>query len=1385
MTTLNTVVSVTATEDTAYTYTYASLKLKATDESTDTVAFKITGITSGTLQYGASKLTLDPTQSVLFSTSGISINGGAFVTGSLYWTPPLNANGSINGFTIKASSSTTVATALSATDVPVSFNVTAVNDAPIINSISNMLDAVAGTAKTFLGSDLITHISATDVEGSALSYKITAVSNGTLTVNGSAVSTPYTILSTDSFSWTATTAGTIAGFSIVANDGLLDFVTPTVVNFVVSTPPNSLPQLVGATPSTTILETQTTTPFSSMIIADADSGQTVGATITLSAANGTLSGSGLTVDATNGYLLSAVSPTALTTAIKALVFTPTIVAADGVGTKTTTFTVTATDSFAYGAGTVTNSQTVVAVTTLNDAPTSSGLSVTTFEDTSKTFTVSDFNYVDAESVSLETVQLFSLPTAGTLKYNNVSATLNQEILSANLGLLTFTPALNANGDNYATFQYKVSDGVFYSSAATATINVTAVNDAPVGVNDVNSAVKTLTMTGNVLTNDTDIDVGATKTVSAVGSTAVSSSPVSFAGTYGNLTINADGSYSYLADATKAVVIALKSNMSPLTDTFTYTVSDGALTSTAHLTLTIQGSANNVPVATATAIAMGEDANVAATGTLSANDADGDTLLIKAHVDSSLTFTSDTAITTPLALVGTYGTLTLNSDKTYSYALDITKTQALAQGETTTDSFAYQVDDSRGGYATALIGVTITGANDAPVAVADSLIATEEDTPKIYTAASLLGNDTDVDTAHSALSIQSVANGTGGTVVLNSDGTVTFTPTLNFNGAATFTYITTDGLADSSGATASLTVNTVNNAPIFTKGADQTSFEDAGAQTVTGFATDISAGATNEATQTLTFNVTNTNNAAFSDQPAISPTTGNLTYTFASNFNGAVTVNATLSDDGGTADGGVDISAAQSFTITSTPVVDAALVISGATTTLEDTQSGLIQIARNAVDGAEVTYFQITGISANGSLYQADGSTAIANNAYITAAQATDGLRFTPTANYNAASGTIFNVKGSLNGSSVGGEAVTPILMTVTPVNDAPTFTVAAHEITITSAVSPQALTEIAVSEVDGEAVTATVDVIAGTLSATAATNLTITGNATSTLTLRGLASIVNTALTTLKYTQAGNSDDSLTVSVQDFASPNLKADNQVVSLIIDGNDSYPNTPGGFDFSANSSISYPSEPLFVSNYGATAVGVSQTVSPAAIVFTANSHTLTLTSCPTVLDGSKVQFSNGSKLLVNTGSATSLYGGYNANGDQLVAGSAGDILFGYDGDDLLIGGAGLDKFYAGNGNDTVVGNSGNDIIVGGAGNDYFVYHTASGSSEGTDVILDFVKNADKIALTADNTINTTSTPAATGFTITTSGGNTTITLTGTTTTILLNGVIGVTASDFVLV
>src|SRR5207244_2069245 len=131
--------------------------------------------------------------------------------------------------------------------------------------------------------------------------------------------------------------------------------------------------------------------------------------------------------------------------------------------------------------------------------------------------------------------------------------------------------------------------------------------------------------------------------------------------------------------------------------------------------------------------------------------------------------------------------------------------------------------------------------------------------------------------------------------ISSTGTLTYTPAADANGSATVSVQihdnggTANGGVDTSAAqTFTITVTAVNDAPSFTKGEDQTILEDAGAQSVSAWATGLSAGPSNESSQTVDFIVSNSNNALFSAQPAISAS-GTLSYTPAANANGSATV----------------------------------------------------------------------------------------------------------------------------------------------------------------------------------------------------------------------------------------------------------------------------------------------------------------------------------------------------------------------------------------------------------------------------------------------------------------------------------------------------------------
>jgi uncharacterized delta-60 repeat protein len=173
---------------------------------------------------------------------------------------------------------------------------------------------------------------------------------------------------------------------------------------------------------------------------------------------------------------------------------------------------------------------------------------------------------------------------------------------------------------------------------------------------------------------------------------------------------------------------------------------------------------------------------------------------------------------------------------------------------------------------------------------------------------------------------------GPTLTANgADYDLSYTPAADAFGS---TLVTVTGTDDGPGTAAqnktfTVTITAVNDAPSFAVGSDQSVNENSGANSVSGFASGIGAGPTSESGQTLTFHVSNDNNALFDVQPDIDESTGNLTFTLAANANGSATVSVYLTDDGGTDNGGDDTSDTQTFTITVTDVNDEPSFTAGA------------------------------------------------------------------------------------------------------------------------------------------------------------------------------------------------------------------------------------------------------------------------------------------------------------------------------------------------------------------------------------------------------------------------------------------------------------------------
>ena len=233
-------------------------------------------------------------------------------------------------------------------------------------------------------------------------------------------------------------------------------------------------------------------------------------------------------------------------------------------------------------------------------------------------------------------------------------------------------------------------------------------------------------------------------------------------------------------------------------------------------------------------------------------------------------------------------------------------------------------------ATGSVRITINPVNDDPIAVNDSYTGLEDDGPM---ALNVAVNDTDID--GDPRTVAGVSGTVGGSAAVLPNGRVRFTPAPDFNGPATFTYRLSDGQGASDTATATIALASVNDAPSFTAGADQTTPEDSGPQSVTGWTTGITQGPSDESGQSVSFEVVADDPGLFSTQPAIDAS-GELTYTPRSDVSGTASVTVTARDDGGTANGGTDTSPGQVADITITAQPDTPVAANDGYRATEDT-----------------------------------------------------------------------------------------------------------------------------------------------------------------------------------------------------------------------------------------------------------------------------------------------------------------------------------------------------------------------------------------------------------------------------------------------------------------
>lgn len=212
------------------------------------------------------------------------------------------------------------------------------------------------------------------------------------------------------------------------------------------------------------------------------------------------------------------------------------------------------------------------------------------------------------------------------------------------------------------------------------------------------------VSGNVLANDTDADTLDSLSIAAVnGQAALVGAAV--AGSYGVFVLNADGSYSYDLDNGSSAVQALAEG-EVVTETLSYSVTDGTGEAVATLTITITGR-NDAPVIGAASVIQGTvdedggDAPTQVSGQIQATDADSGDVLGWSVVGGG---------------AGSYGTISVDQSGTWTYVLDNNSqaVQSLTQSDTATESFTIAATDGSGAVVTQTVTILVTGSNDGAI-----------------------------------------------------------------------------------------------------------------------------------------------------------------------------------------------------------------------------------------------------------------------------------------------------------------------------------------------------------------------------------------------------------------------------------------------------------------------------------------------------------------------------------------------------------------------------------------------------------------------------------------------------------------------------------------------
>lgn len=390
------------------------------------------------------------------------------------------------------------------------------------------------------------------------------------------------------------------------------------------------------------------------------------------------------------------------------------------------------------------------------------------------------------------------------------------------------------------FIYTISDGELTAEGKFSRTWLGA-NDQPTAVNDFGYGLTEdgpqSSVSGNVLGNDFDVDPGTTLKVTFVSSNFGNGSIVgtTVAGRYGSIVVQADGSFVYTINNDDPDTQALTAGQNGF-DFFEYRVSDGSLTSQAVARIDIAGAADAPRIEakpdtiSVTSFSQFGSFGFSGTGILANDITTAGSLTITAVANSL-----GTAGTVGQPIVGTYGTLTLQSSGSYNYKVaDNAAVRAIGYGQTVTDTFQYTPSSATLTGAPQTISVVVTGS--AWTNVGDVLTGDLVSSPTRHLTGYNLNGTT--------VSVGQPLAGQYGTLSADSDGNFTYTPhtTSALIGLPegqlvyeTFSIYTANNIPDGTAAVSPFTVAVrgVNDAPVANHDTGFAVTEDASINVVSG------------------------------------------------------------------------------------------------------------------------------------------------------------------------------------------------------------------------------------------------------------------------------------------------------------------------------------------------------------------------------------------------------------------------------------------------------------------------------------------------------------------------------------------------------------------------